>query len=373
VTENNYGHVFLEAGFSFRDQQKYTPWLDAILKAENVGAADILAVTEGQFSIIYAVHRQAVVQAIERGVFSKRIEVQRVCPVESIDGLEAKMDGWPPCPILILQDRNEKTLATIKWPTGADDREKQAGIAECKRFYEVMREILERRKSALPPNVVAELVRYGQARWNGEVTVFDSTPFDELLAGMTPDQLRRWVSELGLAVVSAGGWAVLGAQYLVMPRDHQLQDLPAYQAIMDAALDFQRASGVWESTLAPTERVYWQMQRGDEPWLPRREPPSREASRITPLPVGQERKITVMNKFADSNEVYVSHPDPGTYVAIVEAPVERGSDRGRVRNEAGSAGSLYDLYLQISQEMGLSNHWTDPEFDLFLPFPAPRI
>jgi hypothetical protein len=220
---------------------------------------------------------------------------------------------------------------------------------------------------------MAELARYGQDRWNGEVTAFEVSPFDEQLARMTPDQLRGWVGRLSPAVISAGGWAVLGAQYLMMPRDAQLKDLPGYWAIMDAALGFQRDSGVWEFQLAPQERAYWHQRHGDEPWLPRREPPSREVAVITPLPVGQERKIAVMTKHADSNEVYVSHPDPDRYVAIVEAPVERGSDRGRVRNEADSEGSLYDLYLKISQAMGLPNQWTDHEFDRFLPFPAPRI
>jgi hypothetical protein len=370
VAENNYGHVFFEAGFSLRDQQKYTPWLDAILEAENVSAADILAVTKVGFGDLYAVHRQAVVQAVERGVFNKRIEVQQVCPVAPITGFEARMEGFKPSyPVLILQGQNERALATIKWPAGANEREEQASIEECKRFFAVMREVLEQRKSALPPNVAAELGRYGQARWNGEITAFDATPFDELLARMTPDQLRGWVSRLSPVVVPVGGWTVLGAQYLVMPRDEQLKDLPTYWAIMDAALEFQRDSGVWEIQLAPRERAYWQRRHGNEPWLPRREPPSREAAVITPLPAGQERKVTVMTKHADSNEVYVSHPDPDRYVAIVEG----GGDRGRVRKEADSAGSLYDLYLKISQAMGLPNHWTDLEFDPFLPFPAPRI
>jgi len=80
-----------------------------------------------------------------------------------------------------------------------------------------------------------------------------------------------------------------------------------------------------------------------------------------------------MTKHADSNHVYVTHPDPDRYVAVVEAPVERGSDRGRVRNEADSEGTLYDLYLKISRAMMLPNHWTDYEFEIFLPFPAPRI
>ncbi|HTZ91093.1 MAG TPA: hypothetical protein VMB74_01750 [Streptosporangiaceae bacterium] len=221
--------------------------------------------------------------------------------------------------------------------------------------------------------LAAELARYGQARWTGELTPFDATPFDERLAPMTLDQLRGWVSRLSPVAISAGGWAVLGAEYVVMPRDGQLKDLPAYRAIITAALDFQRDSGVWESQLAPQELVFWHQGHGDEPWLPRREPPLREAAVITPLPVGQERRIAVMTMHADSSQVYVSHPDPDRYIAIVEAPVERGSNRGRVRNEADSAGNLYDLYLKVSQAMMLPNHWMDFEFGLFLPFPAPRI
>lgn len=94
---------------------------------------------------------------------------------------------------------------------------------------------------------------------------------------------------------------------------------------------------------------------------------------ITDLAVGQERRVAVMSKIPDSNEVYASRPEAGRYVAIVEAPVERGTDRGRVRNEADSTGSLYDLYYNIGQQMRLPNHWVDPELEPFFPFACPKI
>jgi hypothetical protein len=381
VAENDYGQLFSEARLGLYDRQKFTLMLDAVLEEEKIGVADILAVTKAEFNTLYVIHQRAVVQANQRGVFSKRVEVKQVCPVASITELTAGMEGFrPSLPVLHLQGRDKRDLAQIKWSSGADEREAQKGIEECERWFGLMRGLLQQRGSAgpsrdsgQPVNIVKALAGYGAARWHGAVTAFDVTEFDEMLAPMSADELRAWVTSVAPPVVSAGGWAVLGAQYLVMPREHLLRDLPAYEAIMEGGLSFQRASGVWESTLAPTETVFWKVRHGDEVWLPRREPPPREAAVITPLPVGEERKLTIMNNITDSNEVYVTRPDSGTYLAWVEMPLERDSDRGRIRRETGSAGSLYDLYWQISQQMTLPNHWTDPEFDPFLPFPAPRI
>jgi hypothetical protein len=213
------------------------------------------------------------------------------------------------------------------------------------------------------------MANYGRARWNLEWDAFTPGPFDEELRKLPPDAQRSWVAALSEAVLPVGGWAVFGAEQTVMLAMSHPVDLPAYRAILESALEFQRAAGVWQFQLSINEKVYWSMHHADEPWLTPRDAPARETAAITELPVGQERKIAVMTKSPTSNEVYVGRPDTSTYVAIVE----RGSADERERELAESAGSLYDLYWKVSRAMMLPNYWVDPEFERFFPFPLPRI
>lgn len=226
---------------------------------------------------------------------------------------------------------------------------------------------------ALPADIVAQMARYGQDRWNLKYGIFDPGPWETLLRSMPTDEQRAWISALSDVVVPVGGWASYGAEDTVMKAMGNPVDLPAYCAILDAALGFQRSAGVWEAQLSPNEIIYWRTQHPGELWLAPADPPAREMAVITDLAVGQERRVAVMSKIPDSNEVYASRPEAGRYVAIVEAPVERGTDRGRVRNEADSTGSLYDLYYNIGQQMRLPNHWVDPELEPFFPFACPKI
>jgi len=233
----------------------------------------------------------------------------------------------------------------------------------------------------LPADMAAKMAKYGQDRWNpprdlSALLVYDpyeSGSFIEALRAMPPDEQLAWVSALSDVVVPVGGWAAYGAADLVMSAMSHPVELAAYRAILDASLQFQRSSWVWESGLSVNEQVYWQEAHAGEQWMTPTPPPSRDAAVITDLPVGDERMIVVMSAIPDSNKVYASHPEAGRYVAIVEAPVERDADRGHVRNEADSAESLYDLYCLLGQHMIQSSHWLDPELEPFFPYPSPKI
>lgn len=237
------------------------------------------------------------------------------------------------------------------------------------------------RPVSLPADIAARMAKYGRDRRNPprdmyELLAYDpyeSGAFINTLQAMPPDEQRAWVNALSDIVVSVGGWAAYGAADLVMAAMSHPVDFAAYRSILDASLEFQRSSCVWESELSINETLYWQETHPGELWMTPTSPPPRDAAVITDLPVGQERRIAVMNAIPDSNEVYASRPEAGRYVAIVEAAVERGEARGRVRNEADSAENLYDLYCKLGQHMLAPNHWVDPELEPFFPYPSPKI
>lgn len=145
-------------------------------------------------------------------------------------------------------------------------------------------------------------------------------------------------------------------------------ELDAYCRLLDAALDFLRENGVPEIELTINERSYWHRKHPDEVWL---EPvTARPAeSSLTPLAVGQERKLSVADASSDSKAIYVLHPAEGRYVWALDMPSEDGS--GRAREERGHASSLSEIYAELGENLPPS-HWVDPEFAQFLPFPYSR-
>ncbi len=221
----------------------------------------------------------------------------------------------------------------------------------------------------IPADIASQMARYGQDRWHGAYDIFEPGPWDDILRGMPPDDQRAWVAALSDVIVPLGGWAAYGAEETVMKAMAHPIDLPAYRAILDASLEFQRSSGIWESQLSPDERIYWSDQHPGEPWMVPAAPPSRADAVITDLAIGEERRVVVMTKSPTSNEVYVSRRAADTYVASVE----QGTGSERTRNDTSSAGSLYDLYCLFGQVMVMPNHWTDPELEPFFPFPHPRL
>lgn len=217
------------------------------------------------------------------------------------------------------------------------------------------------------------MAAYGQGRWEGDYDIFAAGPRDGEVAGLGPEAQRDWVSALRDAVFPVGGWAVIGAEQTVMRALSHPVDLLAYRDILDAALELQRQAGVWASQLSPNEQSYWRDHHPAEVWLPPRDSPGRDAATITPLAVGAERRVAVMSRVPDSNEVYVVREADGVYKSIVDMPVERGTNRGRVRQEADVSGDLYELYWIIGNAVPLPNYWTDPELEPFCPFPPPLV
>jgi hypothetical protein len=229
------------------------------------------------------------------------------------------------------------------------------------------------RASGLPADIVARMAEYGRASWNLEYEIFDTGPFDDELGRLGPDAQYAWVADLGKEVLPVGGWAVYGAAETVMKTMGHPVGHPAYCEILDASLEFQRDAGVWDSQLSPNERTYWQLRHPGEIWLARREPPSRETASITPLAIGDERKLGAVTRRADSNAIYVHHPAHERYAWLLDYPDSSSVTGGRLREERDTFGDLYELYLALGQSSPLPGLWVHPEFEPFLPFPAPRL
>lgn len=98
MLEANYPNLFLDAEISDqRDQEKYSRCLDAVLAKEGISVADIIGMGEngtGSNMDLYVVHRHAITLTYERGIFSKRVGVERLCPTASIARLRTTQEGF---------------------------------------------------------------------------------------------------------------------------------------------------------------------------------------------------------------------------------------------------------------------------------------
>jgi hypothetical protein len=123
---NNYMNLFLDAQISDRgDQESYGRRLDTVLAQEHLGLADIVGIGErgtGSTLDLYVVHRQGVVLACERGIFNKRIEIERVGPIAPIARLRSTQEGYKGTDVTITShDAQGAVLFRILWGLGGPD------------------------------------------------------------------------------------------------------------------------------------------------------------------------------------------------------------------------------------------------------------
>ena len=90
---HNYLNLFLDAGIQSFDQDKYSRCLDAVLATERVSLDDVVGVGEIDGGLC-VVHRQAVTVAHERGLFNRRVEVDRVLPLGTVARLRKEIEGF---------------------------------------------------------------------------------------------------------------------------------------------------------------------------------------------------------------------------------------------------------------------------------------
>jgi hypothetical protein len=225
----------------------------------------------------------------------------------------------------------------------------------------------------LSSGALERMAAYGEARYKGTDDPFDTWPvnYTSELSALTPEQQERCVGALAEAVVSTGGWTVYGAEDLIMSVvGSPGKGSAARDTIFEAAIDFQRDTGIPWNALSALEKISWQNRHPGEEWLTPREPPTREQAGITPLPVGQERKLSTLTAAEDSKATYVVHAQEGKYLLQLDYPNDEGT---RLRYDQDEADDLYDLYLRLGRGLPIPGVWVDHEFEAFLPYPMPRI
>src|SRR5262249_51906660 len=141
----------------------------------------------------------------------------------------------------------------------------------------------------VPQSIVAAMTEYGQQRLRDTDA---PGSFHEELELLTEDDQKAWVEALSQAIAPVGGVAAYGAYNLVVLCLNNTVDFAVYCRLLDAAFDFLRENGVPEIELTVNERSYWLRKHPDGVWL---EPVTARAteSSLTPLAVGQERKLSV--------------------------------------------------------------------------------
>ncbi len=225
-----------------------------------------------------------------------------------------------------------------------------------------------RRVALLPPRVVEMMADYGRAECHGENQFLAPGPYHVELQRLAPEVQRGRVAALRDAVLEAGGWAIPGAATVVMRALGHPLGIPAYCELLDASLAFQRAEGLWDDQLSINEKTYWRERHGDELWQQPRDPPSRDEASITELPIGGERKLTVLSRWPNSRALYVARPQESVYVVLLEYSDDSGK---RVREQQATRPDLYNLYCAVAEYTFAPCHWVNEELEPFFPVATP--
>jgi hypothetical protein len=83
------------------------------------------------------------------------------------------------------------------------------------------------------------------------------------IAAADPD---RFIAELALAVLPAGGWAVYGGERCVRDLINAQTRHPGFVAMIDMAMEFLRSQGYLMLHVAPYEREVWCELHPGERW-----------------------------------------------------------------------------------------------------------
>jgi len=148
VLEANYPNLFLDAGISNpQAQEKYSRCLDAVIAQEGIAITDIIGVGEngtGSNLDLYVVHRHAVTLTRERGIFNKRIEVQRLCATASIARLRETQEGFKGTDLTITaNDAKGEQVLRITWGLGGPDWVEPLVLRQRQNLFQVISKAMD--------------------------------------------------------------------------------------------------------------------------------------------------------------------------------------------------------------------------------------
>jgi hypothetical protein len=143
VLEATYLNLYLDAGIGdSRDQEKYSRCLDAVMAQEGISVEDVVGVGEhgtGSNLDLYVVHRHAISLTKERGLFNKRIEVQRLCTTASIARLRETQEGFKGADLTVTgNDAKGAEVLKIVWGLGGPDWVEPLVLRQRRNLFEVI-------------------------------------------------------------------------------------------------------------------------------------------------------------------------------------------------------------------------------------------
>lgn len=226
-------------------------------------------------------------------------------------------------------------------------------------------------RNHLPDNVVPMMERFGRAEFDSN---YDDDPLSIWPECQVPlQEFARtdpagFLQNLAEAVLPTGGWAAYGASHtvfnIVNPPDRAGA---AFEAIMDAAIDFLRRNRVPPFRITGHERDYWIAAGGSmADWIPTRPVPTLEEAPISPLGIGESRRLAQLTAAADSNLLFLRHADAGGYVVVIDSKWSNDDPR-RGQNDWMTADTLYELYVQVGRSMGETPFEYDSELEPYFP------
>jgi hypothetical protein len=143
---NNYPNLFLDAEI-YSDQEKYSRCLDAVLEHEGIAVDDVIGIGErgSGNNDLYVVHRTGIAVAYERGIFNKRIEVERVCAIASIARLRGTQEGFKGNELTITgNDSAGSEVLKIVWGLGGPDWVEPLLLKQREHLFKVISEAMDK-------------------------------------------------------------------------------------------------------------------------------------------------------------------------------------------------------------------------------------
>jgi hypothetical protein len=105
---------------------------------------------------------------------------------------------------------------------------------------------------------------------------------------------------------------------------------------------------------------------------PRTVPRQGEEPPCTELPVGEERRIAVISPHPDSNIMFATQREAGSFVAVIDAAMSN-DDPTRTQFDLTFGDTLPNLYRRVGENLSTrtSIHWAHPELEPYFPYEYP--